>query len=93
MEKKSTPTRKNGRHLRVPVFPHEEDAIKANATRELVSRSRRICETPHCASTVRKLSTVGVALAPAFSVTVSCVSPVASRMLAKYLTSIFVFDA
>jgi hypothetical protein len=42
---------------------------------------------------VRKLSTVGVALAPAFSVTVSCVKPVASRMLAKYLTSICTFDA
>jgi len=24
-------TRKNGRHLRVPVLPEEEDAIKANA--------------------------------------------------------------
>lgn len=28
---KKTPTRKNGRHLRVPVLPEEEEIIKKNA--------------------------------------------------------------
>jgi hypothetical protein len=31
MEKKQTPTRKSGRHLRVPVLPEEEAAIKEKA--------------------------------------------------------------
>jgi hypothetical protein len=31
METKSKATRKSGRHLRVPVLPEEEDAIKAKA--------------------------------------------------------------
>jgi len=30
-DKLKTPTRKNGRHLRVPVLPNEEIQIKANA--------------------------------------------------------------
>ena len=32
MDKIKTPTRKNGRHLRVPVLPNEEIQIKSNAT-------------------------------------------------------------
>lgn len=31
MEKKKATTRKSGRHLRVPVLPDEEEAIKENA--------------------------------------------------------------
>ncbi|CZL96332.1 conjugal transfer relaxosome component TraJ [Legionella pneumophila] len=30
-DKLKTPTRKNGRHLRVPVLPSEEIQIKSNA--------------------------------------------------------------
>ena len=30
-DKNKSPTRKNGRHLRVPVLPNEESQIKANA--------------------------------------------------------------
>ena len=30
-DKTKSPTRKNGRHLRVPVLPNEESKIKANA--------------------------------------------------------------
>ena len=30
-DKLKTPTRKNGRHLRVPVLPNEETQIKSNA--------------------------------------------------------------
>lgn len=32
-ESEKKPTRKNGRHLRVPVLPHEEIEIKTNAAK------------------------------------------------------------